>query len=328
MSVRGARPEGRHNGETDAIDPFRTSVSRRNSDQASGLASCYLSPVQTGMLMMLLTNRALFVIERNLNSDLSLERIACYCDVSRFHLAHAFGESIELSVMDYVRGRRLTEAAYALATSGGNILNIALDSHYSSHEAFSRAFKVKFGRTPEEVRKTQTVNGLTLVNAVRHLESKAMKVKEPRIDSVGELLFVGLNEHVAYAEMQSIAGQWQRFMSSLYGNIEHKLDEPPVGITTGQKENGIDYVCAAGVSTFGRVPLGCIKVTLTPAKYAVFAHDGHITQLRETYNAIWNDWFPKSGRIPAEAPGFERHNSAFDPRTGNGGVTIWLPIKT
>ena len=169
----------------------------------------------------------------------------------------------------------------------------------------SRALsKPSSAETPEEVRETETVNGLKLVDAVRHLELKAVKLKEPRIESVGELLFVGLNEHVVYAEMQSIAGQWQLFMSSFYGDIDHKLDEPPVGITTGQNENGIDYVCAAGVSTFGQIPKACIKVTLAPAVFAVFAHDGHVTQLRETYNAIWNDWSPKSGRIPAEAPGF------------------------
>ena len=52
-----------------------------------------------------------------------------------------------------------------------------------------------------------------------------------------------------------------------------------------------------------------------------------MTQLRETYEAIWNDWFAKSGKTPAEAPGFERHNDSFDPRTGNGGVTIWIPIR-
>ena len=88
------------------------------------------------------------------------------------------------------------------------------------------------------------------------------------------------------------------FHVEFYGDIDHKLDEPPVGITTWQNENGIDYVCAAGVSTLGRVPKGCIKVTLPPAVYAVFAHDDHVTQLRQPYNAIWNDWFPKSGRIP------------------------------
>jgi AraC family transcriptional regulator len=286
-----------------------------------------LSPSSSRKVMMSLTNRALFVIERNLNTDLSLDRIAGRCEVSLFHLAHAFGEAVGLSVMDYVRCRRLTEAAYALPTGAGNILDVALDSQYSSHEAFSRAFKAKFGRTPEEVREAETVQDLKLVNAIRHLESKAMKLKEPRIESVGELLFVGLNERVRFAEMQNIAGQWQRFMSSSYGDIEHKLAEPPVGITAASDENGIDYVCAVGVSTFGRVPKACIKVTLAPAVYAVFANDGHVTQLRETYNAIWNDWFPKSSTTPAEAPGFERHNSTFDTRTGNGGVTIWLPIN-
>lgn len=115
-------------------------------------------------------------------------------------------------------------------------------------------------------------------------------------------------------------------MSAPYGEIDDKLSEPPVGITTGSNEDGIDYVCAAGVTRFGTVPKGCTKITLQPATYVVFAHHGHVTQIRETYEAIWNDWFPKSGKTPAEAPGLERHNDGFDPNTGNGGVTIWIPI--
>src|SRR5690242_14900648 len=101
---------------------------------------------------MSLTNKALFVIERNLGRDLSLAEIAKACDVSRFHLAHAFGEATGISVMEYLRGRRLTEAAYALASDASDILSVALDTSYQSHEAFSRAFKAQFGRTPEEVR--------------------------------------------------------------------------------------------------------------------------------------------------------------------------------
>jgi AraC family transcriptional regulator len=276
---------------------------------------------------MSVTNKALFVIERNLYSDLTLEQIARYCDVSRFHLAHAFGESTGLSVMEYLRGRRLAEAAYALASGADDILSLALDSRYASHEAFSRAFKAQFGRTPEEVRKSESIEGLKLVGAIRHLESKAMTLKEPRIDKAGELLFVGLSEHVHYKDMQNIAREWERFMSGLYGEIDHKVAEPPVGIATGSSGDGIEYVYAAGVTKFGSVPKTCIKVTLAPATYAVFAHDDHVTQIRETYEAIWNDWFPKSGETPAEAPSFERHNDTFDPRTGNGGVTIWIPIR-
>ena len=76
-----------------------------------------------------------------------------------------------------MRGRRLTEAAYALAAGADDILSVALDSCYASHEAFSRAFKAHFGRTPEEVRKSESIEGLRLVDAIRHVESKAMTLK-------------------------------------------------------------------------------------------------------------------------------------------------------
>jgi AraC family transcriptional regulator len=166
---------------------------------------------------MSVTNKALFVIERNLHRDLTLDQIAKYCDVSRFHLAHAFGESTGISVMEYLRGRRLTEAAYVLAAGADDILSVALDSCYASHEAFSRAFKAQFGKTPEEVRKSESMERLKLVDATRHVESKARTLKEPRIQKEGELLFVGLSEHVLYQDTQNIAGQWERFMSGPYG---------------------------------------------------------------------------------------------------------------
>jgi AraC family transcriptional regulator len=275
---------------------------------------------------MSLTNKALFVIERNLNRDLTLTEIAKNCDVSRFHLAHAFGEATGLSVMEYVRGRRLTEAAYALASGASDILSTALDTGYASHEAFTRAFKAQFGKTPEETRKAESISGLELINAIRHLESKAMKLEEPRIEKLGEQLFVGLPEIVTYGNTQTIAGQWQRFMSGPYSEIENKTPSIPVGITTSSDDEGMNYVCAAEVSRYDHIPKGLIKLTLAPQTYLIFAHNDHITTLRETYAAIWNDWLPASGRKVAEAPSLDRHNETFDTRTGNGGVTIWIPI--
>jgi len=48
---------------------------------------------------MSVTGKALFVIERNHNRDLSLEEIATACGVTKYHLAHAFGQTTKLSVM-------------------------------------------------------------------------------------------------------------------------------------------------------------------------------------------------------------------------------------
>src|SRR3984885_16268476 len=115
---------------------------------------------------MSLASKALWAIERNLNRELSLQEVAEACGVSRFHLAHAFGEATGYSVMEYIRRRRLTEAARALAGGAPDILALALDAGYGSHEAFSRAFRTQFGTTPETVRKTGNVGKLAMVRAV------------------------------------------------------------------------------------------------------------------------------------------------------------------
>ena len=53
---------------------------------------------------MSLTNKTLWIIERNLNKDLTLGGIAEAAGVSRYHLAHAFGSATGRSVMEYARG--------------------------------------------------------------------------------------------------------------------------------------------------------------------------------------------------------------------------------
>lgn len=275
---------------------------------------------------MSLTNKALFIIERNLTGDLSLGEIASRCGVSRFHLAHAFGEATGQSLMEFVRARRLTQAAYALAGGANDILAVAFDASYASHEAFSRAFKAQFGKTPDEVRKAESVAGLKLVDAMRLIEATGLRLQEPRTEKLGEILFVGLAEKFMFGDTQIIAGQWQRFMSGPYHAIEHKTADVPIGIDTQDEDGAMIYVCAAQVTKFGKIPKGLTKGFLAPRTYLVFAHDDHITKLDNTYAAIWNEWFPEHGRTPAEAPGFQRHNATFDPRTGNGGVTIWIPV--
>src|SRR5450755_2371349 len=96
--------------------------------------------------------KALWFIESHLGDALTLDEIAAIGGVSRFHMVRAFAAATGLSVMRYVRARRLTEAARALANGAPDILTLALDADYGSHEAFTRAFRGHFGVTPEAVR--------------------------------------------------------------------------------------------------------------------------------------------------------------------------------
>src|SRR5437868_15472713 len=96
--------------------------------------------------------KALWYIESHLAGALTLDEIAAIGGVTRFHMVRAFAAATGLSVMRYVRVRRLTEAARALAGGAPDILALALDADYGSHEAFTRAFREHFGLTPEAVR--------------------------------------------------------------------------------------------------------------------------------------------------------------------------------
>lgn len=277
---------------------------------------------------MSLINRALFVIERNLDRELSLGEIAEACAVSRFHLARVFGEATGQTVMEYVRGRRLSEAACELAAGAGDILAVALKFGYASHEAFTRAFRAQFNCTPEGLRKKGSIADLALVSAAVPPGAESAALEPPHIERVGEMRFVGLGHERRYGQIEQIPSQWRQFMTDYHARIEYRVPSIPAGITSrADPEDRLLYICAAEVSRFGEHPAELIRLTLASATYVVFSHDGHVTALPRTYWTIWNNWFAQNGRKPLDGPSFERHNPTFDTRTGEGGVTIWIPIE-
>src|SRR3954453_9396407 len=93
--------------------------------------------------------KALWFIESHLADALTLDEIAGIAGISRFHMVRAFAAATGWSVMRYVRVRRLSEAARALASGAPDILSVALDADYGSHQAFTRAFRTISGSRPK-----------------------------------------------------------------------------------------------------------------------------------------------------------------------------------
>ena len=115
--------------------------------------------------------KALWFIESHFAQEITLEDIAGAAGVSRYHLSRVFGLATGWSIQQYVRGRRLTEAARSLAQGAPDILTVALDAGYGSHEAFTRAFREQFGVTPEMLRAQGDLHGIELRS-----QSKWMKL--------------------------------------------------------------------------------------------------------------------------------------------------------
>ncbi len=86
-------------------------------------------------------------IEKHLDEKLSVNDIAGVFGYSEYHFSRLFTEYIGMSVMEYVKRRRLIQAAEDII-HGMKIIDAALKFSYDSHSGFSKAFKKEFGYSP------------------------------------------------------------------------------------------------------------------------------------------------------------------------------------
>jgi len=274
--------------------------------------------------------KALWFIESHFGRDISLDEVASVCGLSRYQTSRIFSEAIGLPVTRYVRGRRLTEAARALAEGAPDILAVALDAGYNSHEAFTRAFRDQFGLTPAQVRGQRHLDNIELVGPIRQDRSLSVDLQPPRIEEHGPLSIAGLGERLALNSFEGIPALWQRFQPHI-GNIPGQIGATTAyGLCTSMFSGAGTYHYLAGVevSELSDVAREFTGVRLPAQRYAVFSHRGHVTELAATANAIWRDWLPGSGRQVGDIPDvLERYGENFDPWTGSGGFEIWLPLR-
>ncbi|WP_176060535.1 AraC family transcriptional regulator [Paraburkholderia sp. BCC1876] len=272
--------------------------------------------------------KALWFIESHFADALTLDDIAdCGC-VSRFHMARAFEAATGLSVMRYVRARRLSEAARRLAGGAPEILAVALDAGYGSHEAFTRAFREQFGLTPDALRARGHLDNLALVEPIKMDETLLTHLEPPRFVDGEPLLVAGLGERYTCNTSTAIPSQWQRF-NAYGGKVPGQVSGVAYGVGYNADEAGnFDYLCGVEVTDFSALPAEFSRVRIPAQRYAVFSHREHVSAIRRTMNTIWNQWLPASGHTPADAPHFERYDEKFDPISGMGGLEIWLPLKS
>ncbi|MDP4087419.1 MAG: AraC family transcriptional regulator, partial [Bacillota bacterium] len=88
-------------------------------------------------------------IEKNIKNELSPEIISRACGYSTFHFSRVFNIYQGMTLMEYVKKRRLTLAAKDLF-NGEKIIDIALEYGFETHNGFSKAFKKEFGFSPTQ----------------------------------------------------------------------------------------------------------------------------------------------------------------------------------
>jgi len=203
--------------------------------------------------------KALWYVESHLADPLSLDDIAAIGGVSRFHMVRSFAAATGFSVMRYVRARRLTEAARALAGGAPDILTLAMEADYGSHEAFTRAFRDHFGVTPELVRASTCLDKLKLQEPIVMDSTALDKLQAPRFETGRPFLVAGIGERYSCESSAAIPGQWQRFHQS--------VDHIPGRIGKVAKE-------VTSKPFLGR---GAVTLSLTPGQWLYYSPAGKKT---------------------------------------------------
>jgi len=269
--------------------------------------------------------KAIWYLELNIERPLTLAELAGLCAVSPWHLSRLFQATVGLAPMSYLRARRLTIAAEALAQGDREILPVALDAGYNSHEAFTRAFAGCFGVLPSTVRQARTTCNLPLMEPWTMRKDMIVDLAAPEIRQRGAFRVTGPSTRCTF-ETNSV-------ISRLWNDFNQRCDEIPspvpgvcYGVCCDMEADGHFRYVAGLESKAAHTPDGLDAVEIPASRYAVFKHVGHISDFNKTVYTVWNKALPDAGLTPAKTPDFEVYDDRFDPKTCSGTVEIWIPL--
>ena len=95
---------------------------------------------------------AIDFIENNLENDISVQDVADKVFISPIFLQRGFSLMTGFTVGEYIRNRRLYQAALDLVNTEDMVIVIAYRYCYETPESFTKAFSRFHGVTPSQVR--------------------------------------------------------------------------------------------------------------------------------------------------------------------------------
>ncbi|MNO18373.1 Right origin-binding protein [compost metagenome] len=282
--------------------------------------------------------QSLDYIEDHLQEELRIAEIAGQACFSAFHFQRMFLAVSGFTVNEYIRKRRLTEAAKLLRTSSESVLQISLACQYQSQEAFTRAFQSYTGVTPGKYRKAldmtiesqQKINFLELQKNIKgdvKQMDKPTMIQLERTPIIGCRYKTSLNGDGHYSD---IPGFYDDFGSNgRFMPIPEKVSPGmSYGISCDYQENGdFSFIVGEAVAENAELPdMNYVYFVIPAGNYAMFKAYGHASLTQATRDYIYGTWLPNSGYERREGPDFEITdvmNSSFPDHMR---LTIYIPV--
>ena len=249
-------------------------------------------------------------IEKNIKNELSPEIIASECGYSTFHFSRVFNINQGITLMEYVKKRRLLLAAQDLFNDK-KIIDIALEYGFQTHNGFSKAFKKEFGFSPTQYLKRMDRNfekklmiklGGYFMNPII-IEKSAFKVAG-----------YGIKTNITNGNYtKDVASFWVNYNGENLESKMYKILNPPkhgeVGLCIPSSNNNEEatYMLGVVVEDFNDVTDDMITLEVPQATYAVFTtppvtsaeseNTEFASVIKKTWKYIFEEWFKDSGYI-------------------------------
>lgn len=97
-------------------------------------------------------NKVITYIEENLEEDINYNNIAQMMATNEYTMKKVFALISNISITDYIRNRRLSNAGFDLYKNNEKIIDIAIKYQYDNPTSFSRAFEKFHGIKPSSVK--------------------------------------------------------------------------------------------------------------------------------------------------------------------------------
>ena len=293
-------------------------------------------------------HRVIAHIDRQLDRSLELAELAEVAHFSAFHFHRLFAAWMGETLGDYLRRRRLEVAAIRLvAQPRVPVLHIALSVGFGSAEAFTRAFKCRFGESPTVWRMRQANLRSRDSNpdqANRKMDQASTSISADHEASPHQLMEVIMKITLTERKPQAVAYLrhvgpygvplsqfWQKTVypwMATNGLLERQRygvshDDPSI---TAPEQCRYD-ACVEVPEDF--VPAGdALKTTIPGGKYAVHHFKGTVAEIGDAWMSMLRDWLPSSGFQLDARPFFEFYpeGSSYDPATGVFDCEICIPV--
>ncbi|NQF16830.1 AraC family transcriptional regulator [Brevibacillus sp. HB1.3] len=279
---------------------------------------------------------AIDYVEEHLQEEMNITDIASRAHFSAFHFQRLFQAISGFSVQEYIRKRRLSEAALALKQTSDNVLEIAVTYQYQSQEALTRAFEKQFGITPGRYRKeNHSLPYLAKMDflAFRQTIKGEIMMNKPTITTLDDIRIIGRRFRTSLQDEQhfkDIPGFYYEFgRNQDYLRIPNKAAEDmSYGIACEfEDDGGFSFVIGEAVHQVpDELSEGFISFVLPGGKYAEFKVTGDADLVQNTRRYIYGTWLPQSNYERGEGPDFEVTDVRGSRFPEAMRVSIYIPL--